>query len=233
MTAETALANRRYRLGLAMFTDAVRWLRWWLLAGLVLAAAGGPLIVLAWGGTDSGVWDAAAAVLQWFAAVTAGVFLNGNLVGLITRGVTRRELTVAFLVFGALASAGFAVFATAGYAIEHVALGLAARPLDTLAGVFTSGARYLLVTPVYFFAGAAVIAVALRIGKEGAFMTVVFLLFPALLISGTLGFDIFGQSLSGAAAFAVWLAAGTAFLAALVAAVVLSLRSLPVPQRTA
>lgn len=226
-----ALGRRRYRLGARMFTTAVRWLRWWLIAALALAVLGGPVIHAVWG-ANAGAWTATISVLQWFAAITGGMYLHTSLPGLISRGVTRREITAAFLVFGALASAGLAALALTGFAAEHLMLGLVGQPADTWGEVLEKGARYLLIAPAYFFAGALVTASAARIGKEGAFVVVLFLLFPALLIAGTLSLEMFGYTVD---AFtwraAAWAGSGIAFVAALVAALVLVLRSVPVPKR--
>ncbi|MEU5874299.1 hypothetical protein AB0A73_22420 [Glycomyces sp. NPDC047369] len=226
-----ALARRRYRLGARMFAAAVRWLRWWIAAALALAVLGGPVIHAIWG-ANAGAWTGTISVLQWFTAVTAGVFLHNALPGYISRGVTRREITAAFLVFGALASAGLAALALTGFAVEHLALGLVADPADTWGEVLAKGARYLLIGPAYFFSGALVTAAAARIGKEGAFVVVLFLLFPSMLIAGTLSLEMFGYTVD---AFtwqaAAWAGSGLAFTAVLVAALVLVLRSVPVPKR--
>ncbi|MEU6248684.1 hypothetical protein [Glycomyces sp. NPDC047010] len=226
-----ALARRRYRLGARMFTAAVRWLRWWLLAALALAVLGGPVIHLIWD-ADAGAWTGTISVLQWFTAITGGVFLHNSLTGLISRGVTRREITVAFLVFGALASAALAALAITGFAVEHFMLGLVAAPDDTWGQVLAKGARYLLIGPAYFFAGALVTAAAARIGKEGAFVVVLFLLFPSMLIAGTLSLEFFGYTVDAFSwQAAAWIGSGLAFIAAMVTALVLVLRSVPVPKR--
>jgi hypothetical protein len=108
-------------------------------------------------------------------------------------------------------------------------LALVAEPLDTWGEALAKGARYLLISPVYCFAGAAVIALALRIGKQAAFVAALFLLFPALVFAGTLSIEFFDYGLdAGTWAFATWLGTGLAFLAVLVATVALSLRSIAI-----
>ncbi|MDN3239207.1 hypothetical protein [Glycomyces tritici] len=159
---ETRLMQRRYRFGRRLFTGATAWLKWWLLAGIVLV----PVLSAVFADVfELGLWSITAAVLQWFAAGTAGMMIFGNLAVWISRGCTRREITVAFIVFGVLASVGLAAYLTAGFAAEHALMALVADPPTSLGEALASGARYLAITPVYFFAG--VLVGALSAGYSG------------------------------------------------------------------
>lgn len=230
----TVLNQRPFRLGLREFKSAAHLIRYWIAFGLALAVIGTPTAAVIWPDADIILWAASISVLQWFAAATAGIWLYNYLPVYLAHGVTRREITVAYLVFGALATAALFAIAVAGFAAEHAMLALVAEPLDTWGEAFAKSARYLLVTPVYFFAGAAVTALALRLGKGAAFVATTFLLVPTAVFAGTLAIEFFDYDFdAGAWTFLAWLGSGLAFLAALVATVVLALRSVPIQGKQA
>ncbi|HEX2144128.1 MAG TPA: hypothetical protein VHG10_06440 [Glycomyces sp.] len=225
----TGLDRRRYRLGRRQFTASVRLLRYWLLSAAAIVLIGSPAVALIWHGSDITLWAPTISILQWFAAAIAGMWLASTVPSLIANGLTRKELTAAFLVFGALTGLTLGILAVVGFAAEHALLAAVAEPLDTWGQAIAKGARYLLVAPVYFFAGAAVVALALRFGKEGAFLVTLLLVVPLTIFAGTLSLEFFGYGVDvDTWAFATWLAAGLAFLAALIATVVLALRSIPI-----
>lgn len=223
---DTRLAKRRYRLGLRLFTGSVRWLRWPLIGWIVLTPI---LSVVFISAIETGLWTVAATVFQWFVAVTAGIWIHTNLPGTLARGVTRRELTVAYLVFGALASAATAAVITAGFAAEHALLALTAEPLDTWSGTLASGARYLLITPIYFFTGTLIGALTVRFGGRTWFTAAV-LFAAAAHYAGILALE-FG--FFGGDALLAWAAVSLAVTAVLITALTINLRSIPVAAKGA
>lgn len=167
---DTRLAQRRYRFGRRLFTGATAWLKWWLLTGIVLVPALSALFADVF---EVGLWSIAAAVLQWFAAGTAGMMLFGNLAVWVSRGCTRREITIAFIVFGALASVALPAYLTLGFLTEHALMALVDEPPTSLGAALGSGVRYLAITPVYCFAGILVAALASRYSGSRGFTAAV------------------------------------------------------------
>ncbi|MDA1359851.1 hypothetical protein O1R50_09470 [Glycomyces luteolus] len=219
-----ALANRRYRFGRRLFTGAVSWLRWWLISGIVLVPALSAVFAEVF---ELGLWSVTAAVLQWFAAGTAGMMLYANLPVWISRGCTRREITVAYAVFGTLATVGLAAYLTAGFAAEHALLALAAEPPTSLGEALGSGARYLAITPIYFFAGTLIAALATRFGGDNRFTAAV--LFGAgALYAAILYLEFNDAWFEPGGPTAVWAAAALALTAVLIAANAAALRSVPI-----
>lgn len=219
---DSALAQRRFRFGWRLFTGSIRWLRWPLLAWIVLTPIASVIAISA---IETGLWSVAATVFQWFVAVTAGIWIFTNLPGTLARGVTRRELTVAFLVFGALASTATAAVITAGFAAEHALLAQFAQPLGTWDETLASGARYLLITPIYFFTGAYIGALAARFSGKTWF-TVALLFAAAGHYAGVLAleFGFFGNE----DLVLAWAAIALAVSAVLITALTLTLRSIPI-----
>ncbi|RRS00810.1 hypothetical protein [Glycomyces terrestris] len=218
----TALAKRRYRFGAGLFLGSVRWLRWVLLAWIVLTPA---LSVVLADVIETGLWPITATVFQWFVACTAGIMLYQGLPGTLANGVTRREITTAYLVFGALATAGTAAAVTTGFAAEHALLAAFGEPAGSWTADLAAGARYLLITPIYFFTGALIGAAALRFGGSHWFSAIV-LVAAAGHYAGVLALE-FGFS-GGAGMVAAWAAIGLAVIAILIAATVAALRDIPV-----
>jgi hypothetical protein len=225
MAPTTALAKRRYRLGLSLFLGSSRWLRWVTLAWVVLTPILSVPLISA---IETGLWAITATVFQWFVASTAGMLLYQTLPGTLAKGVTRRELTVAYLVFGVLASLGTAAIVTAGFAAEHALLALFAEPLGTWGQTLADGARYVLIAPIYFFTGVLIAAAALRFGGNHWFTAIV-LVAAGGLYTGVLALE-FGYYDSAVAA---WAAVALAVTAALVAGTVATLRSIPVRAKRA
>jgi hypothetical protein len=221
------LAKRRYRFGWRLFTGATIWLRWWLLTALVLAPIGSMALANV---VESGLWPIVATVVQWFTAVTAGLLIYANLPLWISRGCTRREITVAFAVFGALTSVAVAALITAGFAAEHGLLALTADAPRPWGETVELGVRYLLITPVYFFTGTFIGAAAARFGGRPWFTATV-LIGAAVHYAGILAleFDVFGREW----ATAPWAGLTLAATAALIAAYALALRSIPVQAKRA
>lgn len=221
---ETRLAKRRYRFGWRLFTGATVWLKWWLLTGIVLVPVLSALLADV---IELGLWAVAAAVLQWFAAGTAGLMLFGNLSVWISRGCTRREITVAFIVFGALTTIGLAAYLTAGFAAEHALLALTAEAPASLGEALGSGARYLAITPVYFFAGVLIAALAARYSGNHGFTAAV-LLGTGGLYAATLYLEFNDAWFTLGWSTAASIALGLALTAALIAASTATLRSVPI-----
>lgn len=227
MTA--ALANRRYRFGWRLFTGATAWLSWWLLAGIVLVPVVAALFADVF---EVGLWSIAAAVLQWFAAGTAGVMLFANLPVWISRGCTRREITVAYLVFGALSTVGLTAYLVAGFAAEHALMALFAESPTGLGEAAASGARYLAITPIYFFAGTLVAALATRFSGDSRF-TAAMLFGTGALYAATLYLEFNDAWFDPGWSTVASAAAGLALTAALIAANVATLRNVPVRAKQA
>ncbi len=225
----TALANRRYRLGLSLFIGTVRWLRWYLLGWIVLTPI---LSVVFSSAIETGLWSITASVFQWFVAATAGIWIFSNLPSTLARGVTRRELTVAYLVFGALASVATAAATTAGFAAEHALLALVAEPAGTLGEALGSGARYLLITPIYFFAGTLLGVLAARFSGNTWFTAAV-LVGTGGLYAAVLSLEFNEAWFDPGQALAAWTAAALALTAALVTASALALRTIPIRAKRA
>ena len=221
------LAKRRYRFGWRLFTGATTWLRWWLLTALVLAPIASMVLANV---IESGLWPIVASVVQWFTAVTAGLLIYANLPLWISRGCTRREITVAFAVFGALTSVAVAALITAGFAAEHALLALTEAAPRPWGETVEMGVRYLLITPVYFFTGTFIGAAAARFGGRPWFTATV-LIGAAVHYAGVLAleFDVFGSGWEPA----VWAALTLAATAVLIAAYALALRSIPVQPKRA
>ncbi|MQM26103.1 hypothetical protein [Glycomyces albidus] len=218
----TALAKRRYRLGTGLFLGSARWLRWILIAWIVLT----PVLSAVFADVvEIGLWAITATVFQWFVACTAGIMLYQGLPGMLANGVTRREVTTAYLVFGALASAGTAAVVTAGFAAEHALLSAVAQPAGSWSADLAAGARYLLITPIYFFTGALIGAAALRFGGSHWFSALV-LVAAAGHYAGVLALE-YGFS-GGPGTVAAWAAIGLAVIAILVAGTAAALRDIPV-----
>lgn len=215
------LASRRYRLGLSLFRGSVLWLRWSLLLWVVAT----PILSVALSNVfEVGLWTITASIFQWFVAVTAGFWIYQNLPASIARGITRRELTVAYLVFGALTTVGTAALVTAGFAAEHALLAWFAEPFGTWGESLGQGARYLLITPIYFFTGTFIGAAAARFAGR-AWFTIAVLLGTGLHYTGLLALEFRDLGSGGVAA---WIAIALAVAAVLVTASVLTLRSAPV-----
>ncbi|MFB9661397.1 hypothetical protein ACFQS3_01615 [Glycomyces mayteni] len=216
------LPGRRYRLGLGIALGAARWLRWIGLAWIVLTPLLSVLLVNA---IETGLWAITATVFQWFVASAAGRWLYANLPAAISRGVTRRELTTALLVFGTLASIATTAVVTAGFAAEHALLSAAGEPLGTWGDALGNGTRYLLITPIYCFTGALIGAAALRFAGR-AWFTLVVLVAAAGQYSGVLALE-FGYA-RGGTDLAGWAGICLAVTAVLVAGLAATLRTVPV-----
>ncbi|MEU5874300.1 hypothetical protein AB0A73_22425 [Glycomyces sp. NPDC047369] len=223
MTAlDHALATRRYRLGAGIVLRAAPGLRWIGLAWIVLTPA---LSVLFIDAIETGLWAISATVLQWFVASAAGRWLYANLPATLARGVTRREFTAAFLVFGALASVATTAAVTFGSAAEHALLAAAGEATGTWGDALGNGARYLLITPIYCFTGALIAAAAHRFAGS-AWFTLVVLVAATGQYAGVLGLE-FGYTRS-ATGLAAWAGICLAVIAVLVAGLTATLRTVPV-----
>ncbi|GAB4002756.1 hypothetical protein GCM10029992_41860 [Glycomyces albus] len=76
--------------------------------------------------------------------------------------MTRREYIKGHAIHGLLATAAMAALATAGFLGEHALLTTVTSPDGSWGDALVSGLRYLVVTPLYFFAGAALGALGTR-----------------------------------------------------------------------
>lgn len=224
---DTALAKRRYRFGRRLFTATAVCLRWWLLGTLALALLGSVVLAQA---LEIGLWSIAATVLQWFAAGMAGTLVYTNLPVWISRGCTRREITVAFAVFGTLATVALTAYLTAGFAAEHALLALTADAPRPWGETVELGVRYLAITPIYFFTGTFIGAAAARFGGR-AWFTGLVLIGAAAFYTGILSLEFgpIGRELRPTA----WMGVGFAVTAVLIVACALAIRNLPVSAKRA
>lgn len=163
--ADTTLANRRYHLGLGMFTGGLKYFAWWIVTAFVLAALI-PLIIGQWSEVNQSAWYHAANVGKVCTAIVGGAFLYTLMPTMIAQGVTRRELATATGLFGLLWSAALGVLAVAGFVAEHAYYGLldwtqgidqeTPLPLESYGQAFEFALHYPLVFAVYFTGGALI-----------------------------------------------------------------------------
>lgn len=224
-----AIANRRFRFGRRLFTGTVTWLSLWLIGGLVLAPVVSTVLAQVF---EIGLWTIVATVFQWSAASIAATMLYTKLPVWISRGCTRREITAAYAVFGALTTVGLAAYLTAGFVLEHLAMSIAGEPPTSLGEALGSGVRYLAITPIYFFAGTLIAALATRFHGDNRFTAAV-LFGTGALYAATLYLE-FNDAWSDLGwSTATSAAAALALSAALAAACTAALRSVPIPAKQA
>lgn len=235
MTMNATLSQRRYRLGAHMFTRTARSFLWWLAIGVPVTFA----VSIAFADVfarEMSIWIITASVFQWFVAVSAGIVIHQVLPSLIATGLTRREITAAFGVFGGLLCAAAVLLVAAGLFAEHALLtAFADEPLTVASRVEPStfgetaarAARYLVVTPLYCSAGLAVGAAAMRL-RSGGLQVPILLSAASVLALACMWFEY--TSRWGAPA---WLLAGFAFLAVTATAFVLLMRGAPIHAKRA
>jgi hypothetical protein len=224
-----ALANRRFRFGRRLFTGTVTWLSLWLIGGLVLAPVVSTLLAQVF---EIGLWTIVATVFQWSAASIAGTMLFTKLPVWISRGCTRREITAAYAVFGALTTLGLAAYLTAGFVLEHAAMSIAGEPPTGLGEAVGAGVRYLVITPIYFITGTLIAALATRFNGDNRFSAAV-LFGTGGLYALTLYLEFNGAWFDPGWNTVTWVAAALALGAALVAASAAVLRSVPIRAKQA
>lgn len=220
------LRHRHLRLGVRLFVSSARWFRWFIPAFAVLAL----LADLRFPDAEpDGWWILAINILMWFVAITAGLKVSTNLSLYLSQGVTRREYIKAHALHGLLATAAMAALATAGFLCEHALLTAVASPVGSWGDALVSGLRYLVVTPIYFFAGAALGALGTRYGGNPAAVLGVVIVPACAIYAGTLSIEFFELSLDADRwSIAAWIGGSAALTAILVAAYALTLRTIPV-----
>ncbi|WP_156925846.1 hypothetical protein [Glycomyces arizonensis] len=231
----TTLAHRPYRLCMRLFTRTARSFLWWLVIGIPVTFA----ITIVFGDAiEIGAWTIAASVFQWFVAVSAGMVIHLILPTQIATGLTRREITTAIGMFGALLCAASVLIVAAGFLAEHAMLAALDADPAPLGETLAHAARYLLITPLYCSVGLAIGAAEIRMRPGGSFHG--FVQVPAILvIAGLLGVACMWFEYSpawsdtwSAASSVAWTGAGLAFLGVMAAAFVLLMRGMPVhPKR--
>ncbi|THV30766.1 hypothetical protein [Glycomyces paridis] len=169
--SDLSLAARRYRLGLGMFTEGVKYFAGWIVAAVVLAFLV-PFIIGQWADVSQSGWYHAANVGKICTAIVGGGFLYTMMPTMIAQGVTRRELATATGLFGLLWSAALGLVAIAGFLVEHAYYGLldwtqgidqdTPLPLESYGHAFEFAAHYPLVFALYFTGGALVSAAIYR-----------------------------------------------------------------------
>lgn len=226
---ETRLRNRPWRLGMHLFTSSVCWIRWAILSGVALTL----LADLRFPEAEiGGWWSLTVNILMWFVAVTAGIRLHANLALNLSRGVTRREYILAYAAFGLLTTAAMTVLATAGFLGEHAVLSAVAAPVETWGGSLAAGLRYLVVTPIYFFAGAAIAALGTRFGSNPAAFSAVVIVPAGAIYAGALSIEFFELSIDSASwSFVAWAGGSAALIVAMVATYAMTLRTIPIRSR--
>ncbi|THV30767.1 hypothetical protein [Glycomyces paridis] len=225
---DDALAKRRYRIGLRLSLDALRWMIWPLAIGVAVSLVLAAVLALTGAAPDGGVWAVWISIAQWLWGAAAGIRLFAAVPVHLALGVTRRETIAAFGVFGALTTALGVVVAVGGFLAEHAVLLAVADPDGTWGAAALAGTRYLLITPIYFFGGAAIAAAALRFGS-GPLPAGLILILAGALYTGAL----FLEFAPLADALPLWTGACLVLLAALAAAFDLALRSAPIRPRGA
>ncbi|MEU6861016.1 hypothetical protein AB0B28_19335 [Glycomyces sp. NPDC046736] len=163
--SELTLTNRRFALGVGIFTDCLKYFAWWIVAG-VIAAIAIPLIVGQWADVNMSGWYHAGNVAKIWTAILAGGFLYSLMPTLVAVGVTRREIAGAMGVFGLLWVLAFALLTLAGFLAEHTYYDLLGwsqgidqetpMPLETYGEVFAFILPYPLTYAVYFTGGALI-----------------------------------------------------------------------------
>ncbi|WP_035698712.1 hypothetical protein [Glycomyces tenuis] len=216
------LAQRRYQLGARMFTRTARSFLWWLIGGSLVTFT---ISIVFSDALEIGAWTITASVFQWFVGVSAGIAIHQVLPAQIATGLTRREITAAFGVFGALLCAAAVLFVAAGLLVEHALLSAVADPSFTLGETAAQAARYLVVTPLYCSVGLALGAAEVRMRPNA--LQVPALLSAAAVLAAACMWVEYSSAWSAA-----WTAAGIALIAAMAAAFVLLMRGAPVhPKR--
>lgn len=216
------LAQRRYRLGARLFTRTARSFLWWLIGG---AAVTFTISAVFADVLDMAAWAVTASIFQWFVAVSAGMVIPLLLPAQIAMGLTRREVTGALGVFGALLCAGAVLIVAVGFLAEYVLLSALAEPPSSFSGALAQAARYLVVTPLYCIAGMVIGAVGARMRNNGVHAS-------ALLVAGAALAAVCMWFEYSAPWSAVWAATALAFLGASTAVFTLVLRSIPIhPKR--
>ena len=218
---ESLLAQRRYRLGLQLATRSARQFFWWIAIGVPGTLA---ISLIFADALEIGAWSITASILQWFVGIWSGMSIHLFLPTRIATGLTRREITVALAVHGALLSAGAVLIVAAGFFAEHALLSAVADPPLTLGETAVQAARYVLVTPLYCAAGLALGAAETRM-RGGNAQVLAILLVAAALGVVCMAFE-YGQWW-----FPEWTPAGVGLIAALSAAFALFLRDVPVHPR--
>jgi hypothetical protein len=179
----TAVANlqllptRRYVLGAGFAGEGLKYFRYWIVAAVAIAFLG-PLALSRYNDIDLSTWFYAANVAKWFTAFVGGGFVYTLVPNMIAAGLTRRELSVAMGVFGALWSLALGALVFAGLVIERVyydAMGWsqgidangAIDPIGSWSETLAFAAIYPLVYLVYFAAGCVIGAAAYRWESSG------------------------------------------------------------------
>ena len=216
------LTTRRYTLGLRLAADALRAFRYWLLAGFVVTFGIGLVVA---NDLEIGAWAITSSILMWFLGVWSGMVVHTFLPTKLALGVTRREITVALALFGALLSAVAVLIVATGLFAEYALLSAVADPRFTLGDTAARAARYLLVAPLYCCAGMAIGAAEVRM-RSNAAQVPVLLAAASVLALVCLSYEF------GTWWFPQWTLLGVALVAALAAAAALALRDAPIrPKR--
>jgi hypothetical protein len=121
---------------------------------------------------------------------------------------------------------------TAGSAAEHALLSLVAEPAGTLSESLAYGARYLLVTPIYFFTGTLIGVLAARFSGDTWFTAAV-LIGTGGLYAAVLALEFNEAWLDAGPVLAAWAVTALALIAALVTASALALRAIPIRAKRA
>ena len=223
---ETDLRHRSLRLASHLFTASVHWLRWSIASLIVLTVVADLWFLDV---QPEGWWAVTISILMWFVAVGAGVKLHSDLSVQLARGVTRREYTLGFAVFGVWTAIAMALLAAVGFLGEHALLSAGGSAEGTWGGALAQGARYLVVTPIYFFAGTAIGAVGTRFGGNPAAAAAALIVPAGAVYAGTLTIEFFELTVdTDRWSVAVWASGSAALVAILIAAYSLTLRTIPV-----
>lgn len=221
----TPLRHRPLRLGARLFASSARMLRWVVPTFVVLTILADLRFPEA---EPGGWWPLTINILMWFVAVTAGLKLHTNLSLHLSQGVTRSEYIKGYAIHGLLVTAAMTALATAGFVGEHALMTATGSPEESWGGALAAGLRYLVVTPIYFFAGAAIGALGTRYGGNPAAVLGVVILPAGAIYAGTLTIEFFELTIDADSwSLAAWAGGSAALIAVLIAAYALTLRTIP------
>jgi hypothetical protein len=166
------LPSRRFSFGIGIAGEALRYFKFWIMAAALVSFLG-PLAIASYTDIDLSTWFYTANVGKWFTAFVGGGFMFVLVPILIAGGMTRREISAAMGVLGALWSAALGALVIAGLLAEHAyydamgwSQGIEANGTVAAIGSWGDTAAFAAVYPltylVYFAAGAVIGAASYR-----------------------------------------------------------------------
>ncbi|QSB06625.1 hypothetical protein [Natronoglycomyces albus] len=156
MTEAERAAYLRWRApksGVALGFSLLNYFKWWfigLTALLIIVVS----IVGQFVAIETTMWGHLAAAGKYFLAILAGMVLYEIIPGLISAGVTRREISIMTVIAGMVVSLSLAIIVTIGMFAEHFIYRLVgwtqASPTFERSDAMTSMSDVLIVSSAYF-----------------------------------------------------------------------------------